>query len=556
MDMSINQHFCCLRVWCACLCLCVCGGGLLQGCDDVVDSNSGSPDNSGNVFRIKMADGPFDNGTDPLCGIDRVKLQGQLIYDSAQFEPILDEDIWNHCDITWCLRAVGDKYVYYFNSPHKDETFTLGAAVEIFDTKNADGLRNAEQIEVYALLLFAEDEEGGTRYRLTASAGSGKKVKEILEKLSKGVSKDQASWRDTAEPEDFARLKDLGDDNKELITNNMNEMISTIIANANKKANKKADKKILQCMKLPSEIIRHIEFIEKDLKTTVASLTENTSRPRFENDVKFAYHAKDKTGVLVATVKITGYQIYDVAISGFRATQNIERLKSSGHLADFIAQISIAQMLTDKMRDKIFLDIARETSLPYELATQYDGVSLEDCSFRFEKDDTGTQLRVVIVNERFRKEVLIKGFKSSDFIAINDSFAQLVGASLGAQPCSAPKVLALADSGPASRSSGTLALAFDSHNSYEGNAVKYSVAVYRANDFGDFELIKQSSMKITRPKSGLNSALGFDLDDFGSGTLLKLKKHWKLLLKYTDDEGKPQKQRLVLVDRERPRKGS
>ncbi len=555
MDMSINQHFCCLRVWCACLCLCV--WGLLQGCDDVVDSNSGSPDNSGNVFRIKMADGPFDNGTDPLCGIDRVKLQGRLIYDSAQSEPILDEDIWNHCHITWCLRAMGAKDVHYFNSPHKDETFTLGAAVEIFDTKSADGLRNAEQIEVYALLLFAEDEEGGTRYQLTASAGSGKKVKEILEKLSEGVSKDQALRRDAAETENFGPLYDLGPHNKELIKNYVHEMIPTIITNANKNANKK----ILSCMKLPSEIISDIELIEKDLKTTVASLTENTSRPRFENDVKFAYHAQDKTGVLVATVKITGYQIYDVAIPGFRATQNIEKTKSSGHLADFIAQISIAQMMTDKMMmDKIFLDIARETSLPYELATRYDGVSLEDCSFRFEVDDTGTKLRVKVVNGKVLKDVFIQGFKHPDFTAINDSFAQLVGASLGAQPCSAPKVLALADSGPASRNSGTLALAFDSHNSYDGNAVKYSVAVYKANNLGDFIFVEDSSVKITRPKSGLNSALGFvlDLDDFGSGTLLKkkLKKHWKLLLKYTDDEGKAQKQRLVLVDRERPRKGS
>ena len=83
MEMSINSAFCRLRTCFACLC---CMIVLFQGCYDVVDSNSGkpqSPENYGNVFSIEMADGPFDNYADPLCVVDRVERQGQLIYDRA-----------------------------------------------------------------------------------------------------------------------------------------------------------------------------------------------------------------------------------------------------------------------------------------------------------------------------------------------------------------------------------------------------------------------------------------------------------------------------------------
>ena len=434
---------------------------------------------------------------------------------------------------------MGKDDIYYLGSSLIDEVFTLGSAAEIFYSTNADELRNAEQIEIYALLNVKE--ENGFELKIPAKIPLDK---EILVEFDSDDVRDLEAYCQGSDS--LMADKDLGDVNKQNIKDFIQKKIVKYIRD-----DMEAEQ-IGELWKIKASTVKKYgssirSNIRNDVESNFASLIKDISDPLGKHYLDISFSPYDSIGVLVVPLKITGYQMYEVKLKGFRATQDIKYLVSK-ELKDIIANMLASEM---QQKKQLFLDIVKQTSLYYSLASHGINVNLDQFPFRLEaKDEDGSLLvSYSLDSNKTQNTISIKGFKLPDNVEIRNIFADFVGASLLKAPPmsdSEEKVLAWAESAEASRKPGTPAMTF-CFDTCEGNSVIYKVYKYTANENFSFQQSesKNASVIITRLE---DERLNFDLRDGSNrkGTLLR--KNGELFLEDTDGHAQ-KKQRLVLVDK-------
>ena len=383
-------------------------GGLLSllSCEDVASHKIPK-----SVFGIQNTIQSGSKAADRLCVVDKLALDGNLIYDSLDAQPIRRADVWRSCHITWGLRPAGDEHWYYLQyldgavTPAAVDAFTLGAATELFCLNAATELRQAEELEIVARLAVVDAPtlwascplRAPILSQLQAAAKEAKAGTQDespdespMEKVETKLRKEPVSQflADSAADsgKEFTRLKVINNNDKSLIADCIEEKLSDVIAKS-KLTHFRHPRPV---MLLPTEVKEKIgPKIMPKVQKYIALLTENSSRPLGAEDVSMTFIPYDQNGELVCALKIRGYEVHYVELAGFRAKQDIEDLTSDG-LKNMIKHILASEMTREQ-----FLTVARQCSLAYELATQ--GQRLEQCEFTFEAHDAECCLEVYYI---------------------------------------------------------------------------------------------------------------------------------------------------------------